>query len=111
MSGFDVTYTVGSADIAVPTPEAISQGVQPSLQVIVGVAMALPFSAGPGQPPVMVEMGKVRLTFDYDTAKGFFEGGVKALEDLPKPSNLMRATSLQEVENAARNLEKITKGE
>lgn len=107
MNGFDVTLTVGRVEIGIPTEEALDHGATPAVQIEVGVAVALPFAAGPGQPPIAMEMGTVRFSLDYEKAKGFFTEGVKAVEQLPKPSSLLHASDLKDAERAAQALDRL----
>jgi hypothetical protein len=107
MSAFEISLTVGSASLVVPDEETIKAGTPPHVEIRLGVVQPLPFSEGPGAPPVMAHIADVKYRLDPEMAVEFFEKGLAAAKTLPKSSGLEVATNLSAVEEAAKRLEKL----
>lgn len=108
MSAFDTTVNVIGTSLAAPSEEQLKTGETPALEIRLTIGQILPFSAGPGQPPVVAPVGTIRYGLDRDAAIEFFKTGLEEAEKLPPPSKLEVASSLNGIDEAAKNLERIT---
>lgn len=108
MSAFDMSLSVFGTSIAVPDEESqktAKQSGQPvALDVILAVALPLPFQQGPGQPPVMAHLGNVKFSMDKESAEKFFQSGLEAAEQLPATSNLAVVSDLGAAERMGDDL-------
>lgn len=113
MSAFDVTLNAGAPALGVPSQEQLDGGVPPAIEVIVPIALPLPISPGPGQPPLMMQAGVVRFELNKKAALDFFKKGLEETEKLPeeKPtSKLVTAQSLDGVDQAAAEMQRFSDG-
>ncbi len=109
MTAFDANVNVVGTSIGVPTDEQLEAGAPSVLEIAIKVGQQLPFSQGPGQPAVTAELGTMRFALERDMALEFFEKGLEAARTLPVKSSLDIATSLDGVEEAAKQMADLTK--
>lgn len=110
MSAFDATLNVVGTSIGAPTEEQLAQGAPSALELSLQIGQQLPFSQGPGHPPVVAEFGTLRFGLDRDTAIEFFSKGLEAAQALPAKKPIEIASNLQGVEEAAERLAKLKGG-
>lgn len=99
MSTFDVTFP----NVAPPQVQRV--GEDPVLEVVVPVGFPLPVA---GNQAVAAHIGTLRFGLDRDSAIKFFTEGLQQAEDLPPPSKLEVAASLEGVDKAVDRLGKLT---
>lgn len=103
MSAFETSLNVLGTSIAVPDEESLKQGAPSAVEIVLAIAMQLPFGQQ-NTGPMMAHIGNVKYTLDRDSAIQFFKGGLEAAEKLPPVSKLDIATDLSAVENAAEQM-------
>jgi len=111
MSAFEASVNVLGTSIAVPEEESIKAGAPSVVEVILAVAMQLPFAQQQGAPPMMAHIGNIKYQLDRDSAIKFFRSGLEAAEKSPAASNLAIATDLSAVENAAEQMNRFRDGD
>lgn len=109
MTAFDANINVVGTSIGMPTEEQMNAGAPAVLELGLKVGQQLPFSQGPGQPPVTADLGMLRFTLDREVAIEFFEKGLEAAKTLPVKPNIDIATNLEGVEEAAKQMADLTK--
>jgi hypothetical protein len=107
VSAFSAELNVIGTSLGVPTEEQLEAGAEPNLEVNLIIGQTLPFSPGPGQPPVVAPLGQLTYRLAKDMAVEFFKKGIEAAEDLPEPSKLAVATDLASAEQAAQQLDRL----
>lgn len=110
MSAFDASVNVLGTSIAVPDEESLKAGAPPHVEIVLAIAMQLPFAQQQGAPPMMAHIGNVKYQLDRDSAVKFFQSGLEAAEGLPAASNLAIATDLSAVENVADQIGRFRDG-
>lgn len=108
MSAFDSNINVVGTSIGVPTEEQLENGHPSALEIALKVGQVLPFSQGPGAPPVIAEFGTLRFALDRDTAIEFFEKGLEEAKKLPAKAKIDIAQSMAGVDVAAEKLAKLS---
>jgi hypothetical protein len=113
MNALDISLTVLSAGLSVPSEEQLAAGADPVLEVALHVGIPLPFSQGPGQPPMIAPLAVVRYKMDRDAAVDFFGTAKEEAEKLPKPSQIQTASAadLANAAAVAKRLEDLKKGQ
>lgn len=109
MTAFDANVNVVGTSIGVPTEEQLEAGAPSVLEIAIKVGQQLPFSQGPGQPGVTAELGTMRFALERDMAIEFFEKGLEAAQSLPAKPNIDIATSLDGIDEAAKQMADLTK--
>jgi hypothetical protein len=92
MSSFDITVLSAAPAVGLKDDTV--------LEVMLPVVLPLGNSA--------VHAGNIRFGMDQQTAREFFENGLKQTEDMKPPSKLEVASSLPEAEKAAERLKDLT---
>ena len=111
MSAFDIHINVVGTSIGAPSEDALKAGAPSALEVELLLGQQLPFAQGPGQPPIVAPLGKVRYALEREAAIEFFERGLEEAKKLPAKSNIEVAHSLDGVEKAAERLQKLSGNE
>jgi len=109
MTAFDSHVNVVGTSIGTPTEEQLADGAPSAVEIAIKVGQQLPFAQGPGQPPVVAEIGTLRFTLDRVTALELFERGLEAANDLPSKPSIDIATSLDGIEAATQKVAALTK--
>lgn len=107
MTAFDTHLNVVDMGLAVPTAEALDEGAEPTIEISLTVGQVLPFSQGPGQPPLVAPIGKVRFGLDRDSAVKYFTQALEAATALPVRGQVDIATNLHGVDVVAERLAKL----
>lgn len=97
---FDATVQPIGIDLSVPSEEQIKEGAN-ALQVNVTLGQVLPFSPGPGQPPLVIPSGVIRFPVGREQALNLAEKLQEEGEKLPKQSSIITANSLEGIDQAA----------
>lgn len=108
MSAFDSHINVVGTSLGVPTEEQLAEGHPSALEIALKIGQVLPFSQGPGAPPVIAEFGTLRFALERETAMEFFEKGLEEAKKLPAKPKIDIAQTLDGVDVAADKLAKLS---
>lgn len=109
MTAFDATLNVAGLTVSAPNEEALRDDSQPA-QLMVGLTLGnvMPTQKG----PAVVPFGRLQFPLDREDALKVADSIREEAEKLPerKHSDIMVASNLNEVEEAAKRMKQVTDG-